>query len=94
MNESFEVQIQKILWDINLSPAEVYALLHGDETQVRGVTRNNIYRRLMTTFNWYTVKELVPAANYKELLSDEVLNSLYPPSIKKKYQLVRNVLFE
>ena len=47
--------IKNILWDINISVEEAEELLQSKKNSIRGVTVDQLYLRLSSSFNWYTL---------------------------------------
>jgi hypothetical protein len=87
-----EKLIQRILWDINLSVAEVEDLLQYKKENIRGVTIDQIYVRFLCSFNWYTLLKSFSQEQLKIMLSDRLLNKLKSTSLKEKYKYARGFL--
>lgn len=86
--------LSKINWDTPLSNDDLYCIFTGEAGQIGGIDKNWIYARILNTFNWYTVLKIVPQNELPSLLSDKVLNNLFPRQLRNKYQHVRSALFE
>ena len=82
-----------ILWDADVDPQQIARLLRGEIDQVGNIDRISLYRRLLMTYDWYTLLALIPPDRLREALSDAVLDRLYPVSIKNRYIYARNILF-
>ena len=94
--QNFEIKLalSKINWDTPLSIDELYNIFTGEAGKIGGIDKNWIYARILNTFNWYTVLKIVPQNELPSLLSDNVLNNLFPRQLRNKYQHVRSALFE
>lgn len=86
--------LSKINWDTPISSDELYRIFTGAESQIGGIDKNWIYLRILNTFNWYTVLKIIPEKELPLLLSDDVINNLFPRQLRIKYQHVRSALFE
>ena len=52
----------------------------------------NLYRRLLTSCDWYTLIKLIPLEKINEILSDLIIEGIYPKDIKRKYLYARKYL--
>ncbi len=86
--------LSKINWDTPLSNDELYQVFTGARQQIGSIDKNWIYARILNTFNWYTVLKIIPGDELPFLLSDKVINNLFPRQLRNKYQHVRSALFE
>ena len=86
--------LSKINWDTPLNADELYSVFTGAESHIGGIDKKWIYLRILNTFNWYTVLTIIPEKELPLLLSDEVINNLFPRQLRIKYQHVRSALFE
>jgi len=57
------------------------------------IDRVNLFRRLLTTYDWYTLLAMIPPDRLPEALSDAVLDRLYPKSLKERYRYARRILY-
>ncbi len=48
-------------WDHNLTPRECYQLLSGENKEIKRMDINHIYYCILTSFDWYTILEMIPA---------------------------------
>jgi hypothetical protein len=85
--------LKAVYWDADVSPAQLNRLLRGDIDRIGHIDRINLYRRLLMTYDWYTLLALIPPDRLAEALSEQVLDRLYPESLKERYRYARSVLF-
>ena len=79
----------------NISENELYLIFTGNKNEkVFNVDKKFIYSRLLNSYDWFTILQIFKMNDLKFLLSDDVLNMLYPRTLKNKYLYVRRVLFE
>jgi len=82
-----------VYWDMDVNPDQLYHLLRGDIDRVGHIDRINLYCRLLSTYDWYTLLALIPPDRLREALSAPVLDRLYPASLKDRYLYAQRVLF-
>jgi hypothetical protein len=82
-----------ICWDVDVDPEQIARLLRGEIGQVGNIDRISLYRRLLMTYDWYTLLALIPPDRLREALSEAVLDRLYPASLKNRYLYARSILF-
>jgi len=87
-----EKLLKQISWDYNLSEADILALLEGRLERAGHYTRKDIFRKLLETYPWFTILNIMPAHEVKELLSDQVISSLRSHSLKQKYEFIKRRL--
>ena len=80
-------------WDVELDAEQLGRLLRGEIERIGHIDRVSLYRRLLMTYDWYTLLSLIPPERLQEALSDAVLERLYPSSLKDRYFYARSVLF-
>lgn len=81
-----------VLWDTNIPAEKLLPLLKGEKEEVDGFSRSNLYRKIVNGFNWHKVRHIIPENRLKEALSDEIINGLFPRSLRDKYKYVRSLL--
>jgi len=84
--------LSRLYWDMNVAPDYLYHLLNDEITEGEEFDRMQLYRRLLTTYNWYILLKLVPTKRLSELLSDSVIKMLYPKDLRERFKYAREVL--
>lgn len=82
------------MWDYDISPDEMEKLLDGKIEKAGHYTREKLFAKILAGLPWYTIIQLIPAGIIKEMLTDEVIEGLWPESIKKQYEYIRKRLQE
>lgn len=82
-----------ISWDLKLDPGLLLRLLNDEIESIEGFDKVHLYRRLLTTYDWYTLMKIVPPDKLRSMLDDSVLNGLFPKDLKDKYLYARSVLW-
>jgi len=86
--------LKPFAWDVNLSREEIEELLSGKENMIRGVTPQNIYVKLLSTYNWYTLLKILDRQKLHEILTDDVIKRLKSKTLQEKYFYARRILFQ
>ena len=85
--------LETVLWDSELSPEEALDLLAHPATSKKGVTAGNLYVKILGSCSWYTLLKFFPAERLKEeILTDKVVNRLFPPVLRQRYRYARSLL--
>ncbi|HAX92361.1 MAG TPA: hypothetical protein DCY25_00190 [Bacteroidales bacterium] len=82
------------MWDYSISPTELDDLLDGRIEKAGHLSREQFFTRMLTGLPWFTVIQLVPVEKVKEMMTEKVIASLWPESVRKKYEYVRKRLQE
>jgi hypothetical protein len=85
-------RLSMISWDLKLDAGLLLQLLNDEIEGVEGVDKTSLYRRLLTTYDWYTLIKLVPPEKLRMMLDDSVLDRLFPKDLKDKFLYARTVL--
>jgi len=86
--------LQSVMWDYSVSAGDMEELLEGKIDKAGHYTREKLFAKILNGLPWYTVIQLLPVRNIKEMLTDEVIGALWPKSVKKQYEYVRKRLQE
>lgn len=93
MEHSEKLKIVKSLfWDYKVDPEEAINALNGKTDHIGNLHRNELFIKLLNFYPWHTIRKLVPESLHKELLSDEVIQGLFPPILRDRYRYVRKLL--
>jgi len=91
--DSAAKKLSALYWDVDVQETQLERLLRGDIERIGHIDRLNLYRRLLMTYDWYSVLALIPPERMKEALSASVIEHMYPPSLKNRYLYARSILF-
>lgn len=86
--------LSNAFWDKNINENQLVELINGKINTIPFFDKKNLYSRLLSTFDWYTLLKLIPEKSLKDALADDVLERLYPKELKEKYTYARSVLFK
>ena len=84
--------LRQIMWDYNISPEEVDAVLKGKTEKAGHYTREAIFIKLLESYSWFTILQLFSPLEIRQLLTDDVIKRLRFKSLRIKYGYVRERL--
>ena len=94
MDNNKEKIYRQLMWDYNISPEEVDKLVKG-ETQFAGhYDINSLFVKMLESFPWFTIVKLFEINTIARLLTEEVINKLRTPALRKTYFYVKKRLHE
>ena len=94
MQESFDKKriVKKLFWDRNVDIAYMLRLLEGKPELIPG-DRIDLYRRFLTSHDWYTLLNLFSLTTLKdEILDEKVICRLFPKDLRNRYRYARKIL--
>lgn len=95
MNHSTKIKLLKqIVWDYNISGADIEAVLNFEKPSAGHLTRGMIFQRILESYPWFTILQIFTPDEVRGMLSDEVIGKLRVPSLRTKYEFVRRRLQE
>ncbi len=83
-----------LFWDAKVDSNELLRLFTGKIERIGSIDRSNLYYRLLTSYDWYTILKIVPPSDLKTLIDDNIINRIHPKDLKDKYLYARSVLSE
>ena len=85
---------RQLAWDYNIPANDIKALIEGKNVFAGHYDRNDIFKKVIESYSWFTVLELYKVDQIHELLTEELINSLRTPSLHQKYAFIRKRLQE
>jgi len=84
--------LKMVLWDVNITPEEALSILRKEQQNIRGFDKTQLYLKIVNGFNWHQVRKIIPETQLEEALLDNVIQALFPRSLREKYRYVRALL--
>lgn len=84
--------MRQIMWDYHYSPEECLEVLEGKRRTVGHYNEKNLFRKLLESYPWFSILKILSLERIAELLTEDVVDSLRFPSMRKKYEFVRKRL--
>lgn len=92
--QSRKKALQSIMWDYSIAPEEIEMLIDGKIDRAGHYTLNMLFAKVLMELPWFTIISIMPVGQVKDLLTDEVIEMLWPKSVQNKYKYVRKRLQE
>ena len=80
--------LANLFWDYDLSPQDCLEVLEGHKQKVGHYTRGTLTKRLLESYPWFVIIEILSLGTIKNLLTDEVINSLRSPNLRERYEYI------
>jgi hypothetical protein len=86
--------LKSVMWDYTISVRDMEKLLKGKTDRAGHYTREKLFAKMLTGLPWFTIIRLLPVEKIKEMLTDDLIGTLWPKSVQKQYEYVRKRLQE
>ncbi len=83
--------LKSLCWDYHVSEENIITIIELGECN--GLTRKNLLGRVLKSRRWYEIKKILSPELLKEALSEDVLKTLFPKSLSRKYNYVKEILY-
>ena len=77
---------------MEINPDELNLLLIAKIDKSGPIQRSNLFYRNLTSYDWYTIINLIPHEDLDSLLDDDILDSIHSKDLKEKYLYTRSVI--
>jgi len=85
-------KLEFLMWDYNISPQDSYEVLMGTKEMAGHYDQFKLFKKLLETFPWFTIMEIIPLPRIKELLTEQVTSKLRTKQLQKRYEYIRDRL--
>jgi len=82
-----------ILWDHPLTDDEILSIWRGELVK-GGMDELSLKARLLNSYNWYILIRELGIEEAQQLLKPEIIERLYPSSLRRSYHYAASVLHE
>ena len=86
--------LNQIFWDYNVRLEDIRAILNGDENVKSQFTKEMIFRKIIESYSWFTVLQIISPIQIQDLLTNQTISKLRSTSLRKKYEFVQKRLHE
>ncbi len=86
--------LKQILWDYNVPVEEIESVLKGKRKLAGHYNREMLFLKIIESYSWFTVIQLFTPNEIHHLLTPQLISKLRSPSLRRKYEFVRNRLQE
>lgn len=92
INMGKSLLLKSVLWDYSISASQIEQLINGEVDHVYHYTFESFLHKMIENLPWYTIIQIVPPERIKEVLTTSFVNSIRQPSLRNKYNYVRDKL--
>lgn len=86
------LMLKQILWDYDIPVEELEAVLRGDLKQAGHYNQEMIFLKILESYPWFTILELLSPNQINVLLTNQLIKKLRSPSLRLKYEFVQKRL--
>lgn len=79
----------QLVWDYSTSVDDIEAVINGIKQCAGHLTREKLFVRMLESYPWFTIVQLMPVEDIHKLLTAEVISQLRSKSLQEKYEFVR-----
>lgn len=83
---------KQILWDYDIPPKEIEAVLKGEKRLAGHYSREMIFQKIIESYSWFTIIQLFSPNEIQVLLTNQIISKLRSPSLRQKYEFVQKRL--
>lgn len=84
--------MRSLMWDYNIAPEHCLEVLEGKREKAGHYTEATLFRKLLESYRWFTILEIIPPERILDLLTDNVINNLRFKSLSERYAFIRKEL--
>lgn len=84
--------LRQILWDYSIPCEEAEAVLTGEKESVGHLNREMLFIKIIESYSWFTILQILTPNEINQLLTKKVISKLRSPSLRKKYEFVKQRL--
>lgn len=81
-----------LMWDYDIPPEHCLEVLEGKRKKAGHYTKETLFRKLLESYRWFTVLQILPLERISELLTENVVKSLRFQSLSSNYEFIRQRL--
>ncbi|MBY0426750.1 MAG: hypothetical protein K2Q22_14010 [Cytophagales bacterium] len=79
-----KTKLKEVVWDYDVSESQLLDVFLG-KSQVKGMDSKNLRTKVLNSYNWYFLIDMLGIENAKVLLDNEIVNGLFPRVLREKY---------
>lgn len=84
-------ELKRIIWDYSVDEKTLWDIFEGKSTTF-SLNKNKLYSRLLLSTPWYRLLDCLGLNGLKEILTDEVVNSIWIKDIREKFIYAKEIL--
>jgi len=83
---------RQIMWDYNISPVDVEAVLQRKTEKAGHYNLQAIMVKLLESYSWFTMLQLFSGEELRDLITDDVVKKIKSKALQTKYEFVQKRL--
>lgn len=91
--EKISQLLRGVFWDYNIDPFDAYLIALGQHESIEHIDKNYAFKRIFEVLSWYELNEIFTLDYIKSQLNDDINYQFKNPAIKRRYDLLRSILF-
>ena len=84
-------ELKRIMWDYSVEEDTLWAIFEG-KSATFSLNKNKLYARLLLSTPWYRLLGFLGISGLKEILTDDVINSIWIKDIREKFIYAQRTL--
>jgi hypothetical protein len=84
--------LARLFWDLETEQTDIDKLIEENLQTLDDPRSQQFFRRLLSSCDWYSLLKLIPPQKLKAVLSDQILDKIFPKDLKSKYLYARDLL--
>jgi hypothetical protein len=84
--------LTRLFWDIKLNQIDADKFIEEKIQSIEYSQSQQFFSKVLASCDWYTLLKLLPPAKLHLVLSDPILDRLFPKDLKQKYIYARETL--
>ena len=77
--------LKKAFWDTNCKADDLLLILYKKNTQIADITLERLYLRLLESYSWHRLVDIVPKEQLQEMLSGDIIEKLRSEKLRNRY---------
>ena len=86
-----KAELKRVMWDYSIDEDTLGAIWEGRSVTF-SLNKNKLRSRLLLSTPWYRLLDCLDISGLKEILTDEVINSLWIKDIREKFIYAQKIL--
>jgi len=84
-------ELKRIVWDYSIDENTLYDIFEG-KTSTFSLNKEKLYSRLLMSTKWYRLLDCLSLKGLKEILTDDVINSIWINDVREKFIYAKKAL--
>lgn len=82
-----EKYLSQLFWDRDIPIDVILDILDGITNNYKSVDSNKIYVRLLESYNWHTILQIIKPHQINEILAADAIKKIWNKPLQKRYEI-------